>query len=69
MDDAFKPKFVKRYAELGGVVAQAIGAYAAEVRAADFPAEEHSFHSATLRLVQASDEEPADDAQVIGAPV
>jgi 3-methyl-2-oxobutanoate hydroxymethyltransferase len=69
MDEAFKPKFVKRYAELGGVVAQAIGAYAREVRAAEFPAEEHSFHSSTLRLVHASDEEPVDDAQVIGAPV
>ncbi|MFV0302569.1 MAG: 3-methyl-2-oxobutanoate hydroxymethyltransferase [Paracoccus sp. (in: a-proteobacteria)] len=39
----FRPKFVKRYAELGVSTDAAIGAYAAEVRARRFPGPEHSF--------------------------
>ena len=39
----FRPKFVKRYAELGKTADEAIAAYAAEVRARSFPAAEHSF--------------------------
>ncbi len=39
----FRPKFVKRYAELGASADAAIGAYAAEVRARRFPGPEHSF--------------------------
>lgn len=39
----FRPKFVKRYAELGQAAEAAIGAYAADVRARVFPAAEHSF--------------------------
>jgi len=40
---AFKPKFVKRYAALGTDGEAAIAAYAAEVRARTFPADEHTF--------------------------
>ena len=40
---AFKPKFVKRYAHLGEDAEKAIAEYAKEVRARDFPAEEHLF--------------------------
>jgi 3-methyl-2-oxobutanoate hydroxymethyltransferase len=39
----FRPKFVKRYAELGQIANDAMAAYAAEVRARSFPADEHSF--------------------------
>lgn len=39
----FRPKFVKRYAELGRAADEAIAAYAAEVRSRSFPATEHSF--------------------------
>ena len=39
----FRPKFVKRYAELGKTADEAIATYAAEVRARAFPADEHSF--------------------------
>ena len=39
----FRPKFVKRYAELGKAADEAIAAYAAEVRGRSFPAVEHSF--------------------------
>ena len=39
----FKPKFVKRYADLGRQSDEAIAAYAADVRARSFPGDEHSF--------------------------
>lgn len=39
----FKPKFVKRYADLGRQADEAIAAYAADVRARSFPGDEHSF--------------------------
>lgn len=39
----FRPKFVKRYAELGKTADQAIAAYAADVRSGAFPAAEHAF--------------------------
>jgi 3-methyl-2-oxobutanoate hydroxymethyltransferase len=39
----FRPKFVKRYAELGKTADEAIAAYAADVRSRAFPAAEHSF--------------------------
>ncbi len=39
----FKPRFVKRYAELGDGIAQAAKAYADDVRAGKFPALEHCF--------------------------
>ena len=39
----FRPKFVKRYADLGQAADQAIADYAAEVRDRTFPAEAHSF--------------------------
>ncbi|QYZ68623.1 3-methyl-2-oxobutanoate hydroxymethyltransferase [Neotabrizicola shimadae] len=39
----FRPKFVKRYADLGQQADRAIAAYAEEVRARSFPAPEHAF--------------------------
>ncbi|GDX82486.1 3-methyl-2-oxobutanoate hydroxymethyltransferase [Deltaproteobacteria bacterium] len=43
LDERFKPRFVKRFAELAGAVEAATGAYVAEVRAGTFPAAEHTF--------------------------
>lgn len=40
---AFRPKFVRRYAELGAAAGDAIAAYADDVRARRFPAPEHGF--------------------------
>lgn len=40
--DRFTPRFVKKYADLHGVMAGAFGAYRAEVEARRFPGEEHS---------------------------
>jgi 3-methyl-2-oxobutanoate hydroxymethyltransferase len=41
--DKFHPRFVKRYASLGGEIQQAVQAYCREVRDGSFPAAEHSF--------------------------
>jgi 3-methyl-2-oxobutanoate hydroxymethyltransferase len=38
-----RPKFVKRYAELGAAVSQAVRAYCEEVRGGKFPGPEHGF--------------------------
>jgi 3-methyl-2-oxobutanoate hydroxymethyltransferase len=69
LDGQFKPRFVKRFAELGGSVEGAIASYVGEVRAGSFPAEEHTFHSAKLRLLQVVDDGEERDALVMGAPV
>ena len=45
MDLAFKPKFVKRYAELENTMVAAFQQYASEVRDGTFPDPEHSFGS------------------------
>ncbi len=39
----FRPKFVKRFGNLGEAASEAIAGYAAEVRARSFPGAEHSF--------------------------
>ncbi len=43
--DNFVPKFVKKYAELGPAAVKAIAEYKEEVRAGEFPTEEHTFHA------------------------
>lgn len=40
---SFKPRFVKRYAELGNLIEDAAERYASEVRARSFPGPEHIF--------------------------
>jgi 3-methyl-2-oxobutanoate hydroxymethyltransferase len=42
LNEAFHPKFVKRYAELGAATRQAVAQYAEEVRASAFPDAAHS---------------------------
>lgn len=39
----FTPKFVKRYADLSPLISEAVGKYAAEVKARTFPADIHCF--------------------------
>ena len=41
--DGFRPKFVKRYAELGELTREAISSYCDEVRSGAFPGAEHGF--------------------------
>jgi 3-methyl-2-oxobutanoate hydroxymethyltransferase len=38
------PRFVKRYADLAGVLSSAASEFAREVRGREFPAPEHAFH-------------------------
>lgn len=39
----YSPKFVKRYAELGPIIAEACSSYIADVKGGTFPEERHSF--------------------------
>lgn len=45
-DDDFKPKFVKKYANLGETVVDVLKVYKSEVKNKDFPGPEHSFAGA-----------------------
>ncbi|MET0404917.1 MAG: 3-methyl-2-oxobutanoate hydroxymethyltransferase [Cystobacter sp.] len=45
MNPDFKPKFVKRFTNLHGSITEAAQAYFSEVRAGQFPDEDHSFKS------------------------
>lgn len=52
MNPDFKPKFVKRYANLHGSITEATSAFFAEVRQGAFPDEDHSFKATkSIRLV------------------
>jgi 3-methyl-2-oxobutanoate hydroxymethyltransferase len=42
--EKYSPKFVKRYADLKPLIAEAIESYVRDVRAGTFPDDEHSFH-------------------------
>src|SRR6476659_1680673 len=43
LEPAWKPRFVRRYAEMGKAVGEAFATYAADVRAGRFPSERESF--------------------------
>jgi len=42
--EKYSPKFVKRYADVKSIISEAAGRYLAEVKAGEFPTDEHSFH-------------------------
>jgi 3-methyl-2-oxobutanoate hydroxymethyltransferase len=44
INQGFVPKFVKRFAEVGEETRRGLQAFAAEVRAGRYPADEHSYH-------------------------
>ncbi|BDG02594.1 3-methyl-2-oxobutanoate hydroxymethyltransferase [Anaeromyxobacter oryzae] len=70
LDDAFTPKFVKRFGELGAAVKGAVGAYVGEVKARTFPADAHSFHSSAVRLVPVTPENDREEPpDAMGAPI
>lgn len=52
----FKPRFVKRYAELHQTIADAVSLYAREVKNREFPAQEHTFYADT----ELSGDRPSD---------
>jgi len=58
MNPDFKPRFVKRYADLYGQIKGAAEAFFNEVRTDAFPDEAHSFKSKTIRLVASNPEVP-----------
>jgi 3-methyl-2-oxobutanoate hydroxymethyltransferase len=43
LNEGFSPKFLRRFAELGAAVREAVRTYADDVRAGRYPAKEHSF--------------------------
>ncbi len=50
MSKRSRPKFVRRYAELGDAVVDAVGRYCADVRSGAFPSDDEAYHgSAELR--------------------
>lgn len=51
--DQFTPKFVRRYAELGGQIKQAVSEYAADVRSRQFPGPENCFGWEGPKVVEA----------------
>lgn len=42
--EKYSPKFVKRYADVKSIISEAAGRFSAEVKAGEFPTDEHSFH-------------------------
>ncbi|MCC6337521.1 MAG: 3-methyl-2-oxobutanoate hydroxymethyltransferase [Myxococcales bacterium] len=73
MNPDFKPKFVKRYANHFEAIGGAARAFFDEVRGGVFPDEEHSFRSATMRLVASNpDVQPSEREEksgIYGVPV
>ncbi len=72
MNPDFKPKFVKRYANLFESMNGAAQAFFSEVREGAFPDEDHSFRSSTMRLVASNPDVQAADGEksgVYGVPV
>ncbi len=69
----FKPKFVKRYANLFEGVTDAAKTFFAEVRSSHFPDEDHSFRNANMRLVASNPDlavgERDEKSGVYGVPV
>ncbi|NNC19963.1 3-methyl-2-oxobutanoate hydroxymethyltransferase [Corallococcus exiguus] len=67
MNPDFKPKFVKRFANLHGNIKEAANTYFSEVRAGTFPDEEHSFKATKgIRLVTPTPAAP--EAEGAGEP-
>ncbi|MBO6060083.1 MAG: 3-methyl-2-oxobutanoate hydroxymethyltransferase [Bacteroidaceae bacterium] len=43
LNDGFKPKFLRQYAQLGAIINEAIGQYIIDVKSGDFPNESESY--------------------------
>jgi 3-methyl-2-oxobutanoate hydroxymethyltransferase len=48
LEDRMRPKFVRRYAELGATGIDAVTRFAADVRAGTFPSSDETYHAADL---------------------
>jgi 3-methyl-2-oxobutanoate hydroxymethyltransferase len=49
LTDRFRPRFLKRYAQMADEVRTAVGSFADEVRSGQYPDDEHSFRNADRR--------------------
>jgi len=58
--EKFVPKFSKQYAHLGAEIRKAAGQYAKEVKAGEFPTQEHSFNADDSVLKALQDMEDAE---------
>jgi 3-methyl-2-oxobutanoate hydroxymethyltransferase len=67
MNPDFAPKFVKRFADLSGVIGEAVAQYREEVRAGVFPGPEHSF--STEKTEAPRGEKAGRTAQVLALPL
>jgi 3-methyl-2-oxobutanoate hydroxymethyltransferase len=43
MTQGFSPRFLRRYADLGTIMTDAVGQYVADVKSGDFPNESESY--------------------------
>jgi 3-methyl-2-oxobutanoate hydroxymethyltransferase len=68
MNLEFKPKFVKRYAELGRSIPEAIAKFKEEIKSGEFPSEANTFHAdEPLFVPRAVKAEPqSDDGEQTG---
>lgn len=64
LDDGFKPRFVKRYAELAAPIRAAFQSYADDVRARVFPSEAQSFGASPMTSKPATAAAPASHEDV-----
>jgi 3-methyl-2-oxobutanoate hydroxymethyltransferase len=75
MNLEFKPKFVKRYTELGRNIPDAVAAFKKEVAGGVFPAEENTFHADEPLFTPKVGPQPASEAangeitELYGVPV
>jgi len=73
MNSDFKPRFVKQYANLAESIPAAVRAFRKEVRARQFPTEEHSFHAKQALFgphsVEAASPDEDDEIGLYGVPV
>jgi len=69
MNDEFRPKFVRRYEQLGVRIRTAVEAYVNDVRAQRFPDEEHSFGDAASPRTDATPYAPPSPAATSPVPL
>jgi 3-methyl-2-oxobutanoate hydroxymethyltransferase len=75
MNLEFKPKFVKRFAELGKDIPAAVAKFKEEIASAVFPAESHTFHAdeplfmPKVVRTKADDQTDAEVTELYGVPV
>ncbi|HUS29257.1 MAG TPA: 3-methyl-2-oxobutanoate hydroxymethyltransferase [Kofleriaceae bacterium] len=53
MDETFKPRFVRRFANLGNTIKEAVASYVSEVRGSTFPSDAESFAAAETKAPHA----------------